>query len=286
MAVAKFLNPQNDIAFKRIFGSEKNSDILVQFLNDMLEFRGKPPIIEVTFLKTILDPEIAAFKTCIVDVMCKDNVGNQYIVEMQVTNPGEFLDRVQHYGFSTYTKQLKVGEKYKASKPVALIAITNFPLFPNKKDFKSDHAILDLKTLENDLNGMFFTFLELPKFNKDISELKTMIDKWAYFFKHAAEVDAKDLEKIAADTPIIKRAYDEMFSFNWTEEQLRIYEDMARLEETYYDSLAFREAEGEAKTKLAIAHKLLAMGDPIPKICELTGFTEAEILAIQSQDKK
>jgi len=265
MAVAKFLNPQNDIAFKRIFGSEKNSDILVQFLNDMLEFRGKPPIIEVTFLKTILDPEIAAFKTCIVDVMCKDNVGNQYIVEMQVTNPGEFLDRVQHYGFSTYTKQLKVGEKYKASKPVAL---------------------LDLKTLENDLNGMFFTFLELPKFNKDISELKTMIDKWAYFFKHAAEVDAKDLEKIAADTPIIKRAYDEMFSFNWTEEQLRIYEDMARLEETYYDSLAFREAEGEAKTKLAIAHKLLAMGDPIPKICELTGFTEAEILAIQSQDKK
>ena len=295
MAVTKFLSPRNDVAFKRIFGSDRNKDILVQFLNDMLEFRGEPPIVDVSFLKTIQDPEIAAFKTCIVDVMCKDKQGNQYIVEMQVTNPGDFKERVQHYGFSVYTKQLKVGEKYKTSKPVTLIAITDFPLFPNKKDFKSDHATLDLKTLENDLDGMFFTFLELPKFKKDISELETMIDKWAYFFKHAAEVDGEDLEKIAADTSVIKRAYDEIFSFNWTEEQLMAYEDAARREETYYASLDFRYAEGlaegkaesEAKlseAKLEIARNLLALGLEVDKISKASGLSVAEIINLQKKD--
>ena len=29
MVVSKFLNPKNDIVFKRIFGSEKNKDILI-----------------------------------------------------------------------------------------------------------------------------------------------------------------------------------------------------------------------------------------------------------------
>ena len=32
MAITKFLDPKNDYAFKRIFGTEKNKDILIHFL--------------------------------------------------------------------------------------------------------------------------------------------------------------------------------------------------------------------------------------------------------------
>jgi len=34
MAHSKFLDPKNDVAFKRIFGSERNKNILIHFLND------------------------------------------------------------------------------------------------------------------------------------------------------------------------------------------------------------------------------------------------------------
>ena len=54
------------------FGTEKNKDILIAFLNDMITFKEGEPITEVTFLKTVQDPEIAAQKTSIVDVLCKD----------------------------------------------------------------------------------------------------------------------------------------------------------------------------------------------------------------------
>ena len=82
--LSKFLDPKNEVAFKRIFGTQKNQDILIHFLNDVITFKEKGSIQEVTFLKTIQDPEIAAGKTSIVDILCKDEKGNSYIVEMQV----------------------------------------------------------------------------------------------------------------------------------------------------------------------------------------------------------
>ncbi len=49
MAISKFLDPKNDVAFRRIFGSEKNKDILIHFINDVLELKNGDKIKEVTF---------------------------------------------------------------------------------------------------------------------------------------------------------------------------------------------------------------------------------------------
>ena len=65
--ITKYLDPKNDIAFRKIFGSEKNKDILIHFLNDMLVFREGKPIQNITFLKTNQHPELAYKKESIVD---------------------------------------------------------------------------------------------------------------------------------------------------------------------------------------------------------------------------
>ncbi|RLT59552.1 PD-(D/E)XK nuclease family transposase, partial [Wolbachia endosymbiont of Drosophila ananassae] len=82
MALSKFLDPKNDISFKRIFGTEKNKDILIHFLNDILGFAGTNAIQDIEFLSTIQDPDIASKKQSIVDVLCRDKNGLQVIVEM------------------------------------------------------------------------------------------------------------------------------------------------------------------------------------------------------------
>ena len=88
--LSKFLDPKNDVAFKKIFGTEKNKDILIHFLNDMITFKDSGKIVDVTFLKTNQDPEIAAKKTSLVDILCKDEKGSLYIVEMQVAKEKGF----------------------------------------------------------------------------------------------------------------------------------------------------------------------------------------------------
>ncbi len=101
MAFSKYLDPKNDIAFKKIFGSEKNKDILIHFLNDILRSFKKINIVDVEFLPTILNPEIEIQKQSIVDVLCKDENETKYIIEMQVTQSRGF-EKHDRYGCKTY----------------------------------------------------------------------------------------------------------------------------------------------------------------------------------------
>ena len=166
--LGKFLDPKNDVAFRKIFGTEKNKDILIHFLNDIIDFDKGARITGVTFLKTIQDPEISVLKTSIVDIFCADDKGNNYIVEMQVAEEKGFAKRAQYYASKAYSSQLKVNGRYHDLKAVIFLAVADFIMFPKKKNFKSDHVILDKESYENDLKDFSFTFLDLPKFTKSI----------------------------------------------------------------------------------------------------------------------
>ena len=63
---------------------------------------------DVTFLKTIQDPEIKAKKTSIVDILCVDQKGNHYIVEMQIAKEKGFEKRAQYYASKAYSSQMNI----------------------------------------------------------------------------------------------------------------------------------------------------------------------------------
>jgi predicted transposase/invertase (TIGR01784 family) len=251
MGVIKFLDPTNDYAFKRIFGTEKNKDILVHFLNKILSIPD--PIQSVSFLKTLQDPETMAKKQSIVDVLCQDEKGVQYIVEMQVARSEHFVKRAQFYAAKVYTNQLNKGDDYKNLKQVIFLAITDFVMFPDKPEFKSDHVILDRDSFANDLKDFSFTFLELPKFKKEIDELHDDIDRWMYFFKHASDTNPDQLEKLTHEDRMIDRAYRIVDQFYWTEAERNTYERELKNERDaraiLSDALNTGRTEGRAEGK-------------------------------------
>ena len=224
----KFLDPQNDLAFKRVFGSEKNKDILIQFLNDILDHQYIGEIKAITFLPTVQGPEVAANKQSIVDVLCQDQHGVQYIVEMQVTATADFERRAQYYVARAYSGQLLKGDGYDKLRNVIFLAITNFTMFPDESDIKSEHIILNKKTYSHKLKGFSFTFIELPKFTKKIEELTSLIDRWYYYLKHAPSTTKEEYDKLVKDFPALKRAYDELNQFLWSKEDLDKYEQITK----------------------------------------------------------
>ena len=287
--ISKFLDPKNDIAFRRIFGSERNKDILIHFINDILVFKEAVPIVDVTFLKTIQDPEIISKKTSIVDVLCEDQHKNKYIVEMQVAKEKGFEKRAQYYAAKAYANQANVKGKYENLKEIVFIAISEFVMFKDKPGFKSDHVILDRDSHEHDLKDFSFTFLELPKFKKTKDELRNITDKWMYFFKGCAETLPEDLEKIIGSDQIMERAYHELDRYYWNEEELFSYEQAEKYEGTYNASMAQKFDEGlekgreegiekgkEEKVK-AIARSKKTEGKSAQEIAEWTGLTIEEI---------
>ena len=104
--ITKYLNPQNDVAFKRIFGTDKNKDILIAMLNAVLKNQMHTPITRVRFLSPVQEPEVLAKKQSIVDVLCQDSDGCQYIIEMQVASTKGFEARAQYYAAKAFINQL------------------------------------------------------------------------------------------------------------------------------------------------------------------------------------
>jgi predicted transposase YdaD len=90
-----------------------------------------------------------------------------------------------------------------------------------------------------------------------LEESRTTIEKWAYFFKHAPEVDPDKLEEITEDYPPIGHAYQVLSEFNYTKEEMDEYYRLDRNADSIRSNLLGAErrgkaeglAEGEAKGK-------------------------------------
>ena len=315
MLFHKYLNPKNDIAFKRIFGAEKNKKLLLSFLNEVLKNQISLPIEEVVFLKTSQDPDIASKKQSSVDVLCKDKKGVQYIIEMQVAKVSGFEERAQYYAAKAYSSQMLAGDKdYCNLKEVIFIALADYDVFPNKSDYKSEHVILDRKTLENNLKMFSFTFVSLPKFSKTYKELKrdlkdlSLEEKWYYFLKNAEATTDSDLEELVGGDIVIREAYKELDRFGWSEEELAIYEgeikrqlDNAAAEkqikldgiaegreegrvEGIEEGIKIGEEKGIEKGKILTAKAMLSEGFDVNTISKITGIAIAELKELEMSD--
>ncbi|WP_353279177.1 Rpn family recombination-promoting nuclease/putative transposase [Wolbachia endosymbiont (group A) of Cydia amplana] len=290
MALSKFLDPKLDLTFKRIFGTEKNKNILIHFLNDILGFTEINTIQEVEFLSTIMDPEIASDKQSIVDVLCRDSSGARYVIEMQLTRDKGFEKRAQLYAAKAYSRQADKSGKYIDLKKVFFIAISNCNLLPEEVDYISTHNIRDIKTNGHYLKDFQFVFIELPKFAKNkVEQLESIVERWCFFFKYAEETTEEDLKEIAEKAPIIKLAYDELDKFRWNEKDLVAYEERImdlRKEEAileYRLDLAEEKGiqkgieKGKIEGKIEVAKAMLANNVDVNTIVKFTGLSISEI---------
>jgi predicted transposase/invertase (TIGR01784 family) len=288
MAISKFLDPKNDVAFKKVFGSEKHKDILIHFINDILELQGNNQIEEVEYLSPMQDPEISSKKQSIVDVLCKDKNGVQIIVEMQVAPTKGFEKRAQYYAAKAYSRQLNSGQeadgKYQNLKEVIFIAIADCIIFPDKAAYKSDHVILDKKNYEHDLQDFSFTFIELPKFKKDkIEELSSIVEKWCYFFKNAAKTSEEDLKRLIGSDLVIEQAYDALSQFNWSEKELVAYDQEIKRIRDNIAALDYQYDKGIEKGIEKTAINMLKQNLDNSLISSVTGLSSDAILKLKNK---
>ena len=158
----KFADPKNDIAFKKIFGNENKREILMSFLNSVLDFKGNQEIVDLTLVNPFQIPKIEALKETILDIKARNKNNEQFIVEMQRKDLGNFAKRSLYYTSKAYVAQLDRNCDYSQLKKVYFIGILNFIIFDNK-DYISRHLIINQETTQQDIKDFEFAFIELPK---------------------------------------------------------------------------------------------------------------------------
>ena len=279
----RFVDVKNDIAFRKIFGNENRKETLVSFLNAVLDFHGDQRIKEVTILNPYQLPKLKGGKVTIIDVKATDQLGRTYIVEMQVGDLDGFEKRVLFYSSKSYSDQIKRADFYRKLRPVIFIGILDFEHTENK-NYISRSQIRDVETGEQTIKDMEFTFVELPKFNKELHELKTLTEKWVYFIKNAENLEVVP-DNINDEG--LKSAYEEANVQTWTQEELDAYEYAFMREEDERARLDKAKEEGKEENKIDTVLKLHGKAKSISEIADLLDISEDEVLQIiENQSNK
>ena len=114
----QFADPKNDLAFKKIFGNENHKNILISFLNSVLDFKDEKTIVDVSLVNPYQVPRIPELKETILDIEATNKNNDTFIVEMQKKDLGDFTKRSLYYTSKAYISQLPKGNDYTMLKKV------------------------------------------------------------------------------------------------------------------------------------------------------------------------
>lgn len=181
----RYVNFYTDFAFKKLFGTEMNKDLLISFLNSL--FDGQEVIKDLKYLNVEHLGHISLDRKAVFDVYCENEKGEKFLIEMQKAEQDYFKDRSIFYSTFAIQEQAPKGRWNFELKKVYTIGILNFT-FTEDDDNVMHHEVMlmDKHTKDVFYDKLTYVYLEMPKFRKTEAELDTLFDKWLYAIKNMA----------------------------------------------------------------------------------------------------
>lgn len=281
----RYLDPKADLTFKKIFGEHK--DLLISLLNALLPLADDEQIESVEYLSPELVPETYVGKNSIVDVRCRDVKGRQFIVEMQMLWTEAFKQRVLFNASKAFVRQLDKKRKYELLQPVYSLNLVNETFMKDYPDeFIHNYSVVHEFHSDEIIEGLHFTFVELPKFQAHSLKEKKMAVLWLRFLTEIDE-QTKQAPQELLDNPETRKALKAVEESAMTKNELLAYEDFwdklgaERLlfvdsnrinrEEGRTEGRAEGRAEGIIEGCAKVAKNLLNLGMALDEVAKATG---------------
>lgn len=280
-AMSRYINFYTDFAFKKIFGTEANKDLLISFLNALLDLKGDGEIKDLTYLNSENLGEDIRERRAIYDVYCQTKGGDRFIVEMQKAKQDHFQDRSIYYSSFAIREQGQKGKKdnmpwdYCLS-PVYVVGILNFEMDETNR---SDRVISKVKLKDEDnkdfSDKLNFIFVEMPKFRKTETELETFMDKWLYVIKNLYRLQDKPA---ALTEGIFKKLFEVAEIAAFSKNERYDYEENLKNYLDWFNVMRTAKNEGRAEGELALLTKqVLAKKEKGKTASEIAEMLEVDI---------
>ena len=286
----RFISILSDYGFKVTFGNESDTRFLRRSLQALIQ--SPVPIAKVEFIESEIPGLTKDSRSGVYDIACVDERGNQFIVEMQLSQYPDFIQRMKFYSFYRLNTLIRKGKyRFEGLPKIYCIGILAVNIFPHIADY---HNIAVLKNDKGELIDDQTTFItvELAKFKKRLPNVQTDLDKLIYTMKtiHKAtkpkqfpqfwneewlEAAIKELDTRAM-TPEKRMAYEMTLSAN----ALAIENENRKIQEA--------EERREKAVKTETVKNALLKGLDINLVADIAEVTVDFVLNIQTQlsDKK
>ena len=269
-----YVNIMLDGGFKAVFGDKQ---VAMDFINAALE--GEHKVMDITYLDKELVPELIDERTVIFDLLCEDEDGSKFILEMQNCPQRYFFNRGFYYICRMISRQGETGRDWKYELlPVYGIYLLNFSL-PEFPLWRTDVV------LANELTGETFgriklkqVYISFERFDLSYEECETPLEKTIYVLKNMNLFDMSPFKEkeayfrrllavanVNALSPKERATYDE---------NLKIYRDWkATMEYAVEEAETKGKAEGERLATLRNARNMKKAGVDLSLIAECTGLS-------------
>ena len=305
----KYADLLNDEVFKLVFGQESTKDVMIEFLNQVINDRT---IVDVDYMDKEMHPGMRRSKGSVYDLLCRTDDGSKVIVELQRRKQDSYAERMLYYSMHQILKQVESGESSFDFCPVYVISILNFTLEQNDgiPDVRTVYRLYEERYNRLLTDRVTYIFLELPKFAKEEDQLDGNVLDGMYFC-------LKNMTRMVEKPKVLTHnVFNRIFSitelYNMDEEtRLKILDSMTTerdlknqfayarkegralgiaegraegralgIEEGRAEGRAEGLAEGRKEERILLATKMKAEGLALEVISRVTGLSQEECASL------
>jgi len=290
----KYADLLDDDAFKLVFGQESTKDVMIEFLNRVIDDRT---IVDLDFMDKEMHPSARDSKASVYDLFCKTDDGSRIIVELQKRKQDSYAERMLYYSMHQVLKQVGTGNDSFDFCPIYVISILDFTIDQNDghRNVKTVYRLLEERHNSLLTDRLTYIFIELPKFCKSAEELDGDVLEGMYFcLKNMSVLQERPdvlthsvFDKIFGVSEFIKMDEEtrkKILGNMTTERDLRNQFAYARKEGLALgleEGRAEGRAEGKAEGKAEVATRMLDAGMEVSLIAQLTQLSVEEIEALK-----
>ena len=276
---------RNDYAFKRVFGTEENKDVLQDFLECILDI---PP--ETTAGLELMDKEfhksLLSEKLGILDI--KLRLKDRTFIDIEIQNSWhfDFPERTLYYWSKMYNEAIKQGQDYtKLPKCITINLIGKG--FNKNKRLHNKYLVLEQDTKEPLVSKLEIHILNLEKARllKE-SQYKNNKTKRLLNWLKFIETDNPEVrEVLEQESPMMRKANTTIELMEMSPRDKWLYDSRMKYEhdrascisEGYRQGLECGLDKGAYQNKLETANLMKKANCEIDFIMQMTGLTKEEI---------
>ncbi|UTD04122.1 PD-(D/E)XK nuclease family transposase [Treponema denticola] len=268
---------RNDYAFKRIFGTEENTDILQNLLECILDILPEN-IAGLELLDKEFHKEILTEKLGILDIKLRLKDKTIINIEIQNRRRGDFPERSVYYWSKMYNESIKQGQDYTNLPKCITINLIGKGFNKNKR-LHNKYFVM-----EKDTKEPLFSKLEIHIINLETAKLleesnytdiKTKrLLSWLKFI----ETDDREVRKmLAQNSKTMKKANAAIEVMEMSPRDKWLYESRMKYQHDMASEKHEGYTEGVYQTKLETAKNLVDLGVAHEVIMQATGLKQDEI---------
>ena len=269
------------LRFKATFGNEADTTFIKKSLQALID--SPVPIKSVEFVRNDISAITVDSRSGIYDIACVDKNDNHFIVEMQLSQYPEFIQRMKFYALHRFNTLVKKGEyKFENLPKIYCIGILAKSIFSQIADY---HNIAILRNVKNETidDQMTFITVELDKFKKQESNVITDLDKLIYTMKNLHKVTETSQFPAFWNEDWLKKAISEVDLRNMTSEQKLSYEMAISANALAVKNESRKIKEAEQRIKVEIIKKSLQKGLDVETVSELADVSIDFVRSVQQQ---